>query len=126
MKRKHNPELTIMAQNLRKNMTPHERKLWYEFLRNYPVRILRQKVIGRYIVDFYCAKVLLVIEVDGGQHFSDEGEPEDAERTASLQTYGIEVIRFTNSEINSNFSGVCQSIHETVIRKLEERNTIAP
>ena len=121
VKRKHNPKLTAAAQNLRKNMTAQERRLWYGFLRDYPIRVLRQKVIEHYIVDFYCAKAQLVIEIDGGQHFSEDGQRDDAERTVALQTYGLEVIRFTNSELNNNFDGVCQRIDEIISQKLGTR-----
>ena len=73
MERKHNPKLVPSAKNLRKNMTNEERHLWYEFLRDYPLRFSRQKILGKYIVDFYCAKAKLVIEVDGSQHFETKG-----------------------------------------------------
>ena len=114
MEIKHNPENTSLAQQLRKNATRHERRLWYDFLCRYPVRFRRQVTVGRYIVDFYCAKAKLAIELDGSQHFSEDGVLYDEERSAVLRALGITVLRFANSDIDSNFSGVCQSIDLTL------------
>ena len=91
-------------------MTPHERKLWYMFLKNYPFRFQRQKTIDHFIVDFYCHKAKLVIEIDGSQHYSEEGKAYDEERTAALESYGLKVLRFSNTDIDRNFSGVCEAI----------------
>ncbi|MBR3752774.1 MAG: endonuclease domain-containing protein [Ruminiclostridium sp.] len=99
-----------LARNLRKNMTPWERKLWYDFLRTYPARFQRQKAIGSYIADFYCAKAKLVIELDGGGHYDPNQIEQDARRTKALQAMGLTVLRFSNLDIHRNFSGVCQSI----------------
>ena len=88
-------------------MTKEEKHLWYDFLRNYPERFLRQKIFGRYIVDFYCSAAQLVIELDGSQHFEDEGINYDKERTDYLEQYGLKVIRIPNNIINENFEGVC-------------------
>ena len=107
---KHNPNLVGNAKALRKEMTPEERHLWYDFLRTYPVRFLRQKIIGRYIVDFYCAKANLVIELDGSQHYQTWGIEHDTERTAFLSEYGLAVLRIPNNEIHRNFQGVCKWI----------------
>ena len=109
--RKHNPALTPRARELRKNMTKQERRLWYDFLRHYPEKILRQKVIGRYIADFYCARAKLVIELDGSQHFTDEGQQYDAIREAFMQGFGIKTIRYTNHEIDKQFEAVCADIN---------------
>ncbi len=98
------------AKELRKNMTPWERKLWYEFLRTYPIRFQRQKVIGNYIADFYCAKAKLVIELDGGGHYTDEQEKRDGFRTVKLEAMDLTVIRICNLEIDRNFRGVCEYI----------------
>ena len=103
-----------LAKNLRKNMTPWERKLWYEFLRGYTVRFQRQKAIGNYIVDFYCAKARLVVELDGGGHYEQEGIDKDNIRTDDLEKAGLKVIRFCNIDIDSNFYGVCKSIDSAV------------
>ena len=101
-----------LAKDLRKNMTPWERKLWYEFLRNYPLRFQRQKTIGPYIADFYCAKAKLVIELDGGGHYEPDQVEQDVYRTKALQTMGLTVLRFSNLDIHQNFSSVCQSIDD--------------
>jgi len=103
-----------LAQKLRKEMTPEERKLWYLFLKSYPLRFCRQKTIGRYIVDFYCAKAKLVIELDGTQHFETKGQQEDQRRTAQLEAMGLRVVRFSNKQINNEFDGVCQYIDTLV------------
>ncbi|MBO5089723.1 MAG: endonuclease domain-containing protein [Clostridia bacterium] len=105
---------------LRKNMTPEERHLWYDFLRAYPIRFNRQKIIGRYIVDFYCAKAKLIIELDGSQHYEDAGVEKDLERTQFLEQYGLNVIRIPNNEIKQNFKGVCEYIDLCVKQSLNE------
>ena len=116
----HNHELTARAQELRRNMTKEERHLWYDYLRTYPFRFLRQKVLGKYIADFYCAEARLVIELDGSQHYEDEDLLYDAERTAFFREYGITVIRIPNNEVNNNFYGVCQHIDEAVKQSLSQ------
>ena len=110
MKYSHNKNLTNTAKALRKNMTEEERHLWYDFLRDYPVRFLRQKVIGNYIVDFYCAAAALVVELDGSQHFEPENAIKDTVRSEHLESLGLKIIRIPNNEINRNFSGVCEYI----------------
>ena len=112
MDRKHNKKNVPFARMLRKNMTAEERHLWYDFLRNYPVRFVRQKILGRYIVDFYCARAKLVIELDGSQHYEETGIAQDAERTAYLEQYGVRVVRIPNNAVSSNFRGVCEYIDE--------------
>lgn len=107
---KHNSSLTAKAKSLRKNMTKEERKLWYLFLRDYPVRILRQKVIGNYIVDFYCSKAKLAIELDGEHHYFTDNLKIDSFRTSQIKKYGIDVIRFGNYEVNKEFRAVCEAI----------------
>ena len=99
-----------LAKALRKNMTPWERKLWYEYLRNYPVRFQRQKAIGAYIADFYCAKARLVVELDGGGHFTPEQRDADAVRTNALEAMGLTVLRISNLDVDRNFRGVCEAI----------------
>ena len=103
-----------LAKNLRKNMTPWERKLWYEFLRDYPLRFQRQKAIGNYIVDFYCAKAGLVIELDGSEHYTAEQTEKDNIRTKDLENMKLTVIRICNLDIDRNFRGVCEYIDITV------------
>ena len=114
MDRKHNSKLTPFAKELRKNMTKEERHLWYDFLRDYPVRFLRQKVVGNYIVDFYCRQANLVIELDGSQHFEKSGIASDKERTTFLESQGLKVIRIPNNEINRNFHGLCEYIDSLI------------
>ena len=99
------------ARKLRKSATEEENLLWYQFLRTYPTQFRRQKVIGRYIVDFFCSEARLIVEVDGGQHFEDSGRISDAERTEYLeQMRGFQVLRFTNLEIKYQFTEVCSVI----------------
>ena len=98
------------AKQLRKEATPQERRLWYCFLAQYPVRFQRQKPIGAFIADFYCHEAKLVVELDGSQHFSEEGIKRDRFRTERLEGYDLNVIRFTNREIDENFLGVCEYI----------------
>ena len=104
----------LYARKLRKEMTPWERKLWYLFLSKYPVRFQRQKPIGNYILDFYCAASKLAIELDGGGHYSPMSSEKDELRTKTINQYGIEVIRFCNLDIDHNFDGVCFVIDKTV------------
>ena len=99
-----------LAKELRKNATPEENHLWYDFLSQYPVRFQRQKAIDRFIADFYCHRAKLIIELDGSQHYTAEGRTKDEFRTEILEGYDLKVIRFTNRQINTNFRGVCQYI----------------
>ena len=103
-------KLTPLAQNLRHNMTKEERHLWYDFLRQLPVTVNRQKVIPPYIVDFYCASAKLVIELDGSQHYEETGVASDKKRDTFLAEQGLIVLRYSNREINRNFENVCQDI----------------
>ena len=116
MERKHNQALTPLAKQLRREMTKEERHLWYDFLRTYPVRFQRQKVLGHYIVDFYCAQAKLVVELDGSQHYETEAQQKDAQRTAFLQGYGLTVLRIPNNEVNHHFRSVCEYI-DTAVRQ---------
>ena len=105
------------AKKLRKEMTPWERKLWYCFLKQYPVRFQRQKAIDQYIVDFYCAKAALIIELDGSGHYDPEAQRKDEIRTIKLEKYGFKIIRFCNTDIDQNFYGICTVIDEEVKRR---------
>ena len=107
------------ARRLRREMTPHERKLWHLFLRKYPVKIYKQRIIGRFIVDFYCASANLVIEVDGSQHYEPQGMVYDAERSQFLTALGLEVLRFSNWDIDRDFRGVCEQIEITIQNRLQ-------
>ena len=108
--KEYNKENIPRAKELRKNMTPWERKLWYEFLRKYPIRFQRQKALGKYIVDFYCARARLIIELDGGGHYYDEQIQKDNQRTESLEAMNLKALRFCNLDIDRNFYGVCEQI----------------
>ena len=108
------------AKTLRKNMTPWERKLWYEFLRYYPIRFQRQKAIGNYIADFYCAKAKLVVELDGGGHYTAEQIEKDEDRTKELEGMNLTVLRICNLDIDRNFSGVCEYIDLAVKKSLPQ------
>ena len=103
-----------LAKELRKNMTSQERKLWYEFLRSYPLRFQRQKPIGNYIADFYCAKVGLVVEIDGGGHYFPMQIEKDTLRTQELEKLNLTVIRVSNLDVDRNFQGVCEYIDSFV------------
>ena len=107
-------ELLDNARRLRKDMTPQERKLWYLFLQKYPVKIYKQRIIGPYIVDFYCASANLIIEVDGSQHYDAEGMAHDQQRTEYLRALGLEVVRYSNADINARFERVCEDIHQRI------------
>ena len=120
MQPKHNKQLVPLAKQLRKEMTKEERHLWYDFLRTYPVRFSRQKVMGKYIADFYSAEAKLVIELDGCQHYENINAEKDAERTSFLEAYGLTVIRIPNNEINRNFRGVCEHIDVAVKQSLSQ------
>ncbi|MBN2879905.1 MAG: endonuclease domain-containing protein [Clostridia bacterium] len=115
---KHNKTLTETARKLRKNMTPQEKKIWYQFLCDYPVRILRQKVITRFIADFYCKKANLVIEIDGKQHYNESDLEKDRERTQIIESFGLKVVRFSNDDIDNNFEKVCNTIDKEIIDRL--------
>ena len=103
-----------IAKMLRKNMTPWERKLWYLFLRTYPVRFRRQQAIGEYIVDFYCAQAKLIVELDGGGHYTSEQMENDTIRTWYLNSLGLTVVRICNLDVDRDFQGVCEHINQIV------------
>lgn len=111
-------DITGIAQTLRKNATPEEGKLWQLYLRRYPIQFRRQKPMGRYVLDFYCGKAKLAIELDGGQHFSEEGLAADQNRTAYLESLGIQVLRFTNDDVNKRLNDVCRAIDAAVKARL--------
>ena len=109
-------KLIPYAKKLRREATPEENRLWYEFLRKYPVRFQRQKTIDHFIADFYCSKAKLIVELDGTQHYTAQGKAYDFDRTVQLSEYGLEVIRFFNREINQNFWNVCNQI-DIIVRE---------
>ena len=119
MSLKYNGKLIPRAKELRKNATKQENHLWYDFLRTYPVRFQRQKTIDGFIVDFYCHKAKLVIEIDGSQHYTDEGLAYDEERSLILSKYNLEILRFSNLDTDKNFNGVCTIIDETIKERMK-------
>ena len=119
IERKHNSQLTSKAKVLRKNMTNEQRHLWYDFLRSYPVRFLRQKVIDNYVVDFYCHDARLIIELDGSQHYSENGLLKDKIRTERIEERNLTVVRIPNNEVNKNFSGICEYIDLLVTKSVK-------
>ena len=118
---KRNFRLLDQAKELRKNMTSQENKLWYEFLKLYPVKVYRQRIIDSFIADFYCASAKLVIEIDGSQHFTLQGKAYDEERERIMQQYGIKTIRFSNFDIDFGFQNVCTCIHEEIQNRIKEK-----
>ena len=118
-----NDKLTQKAQSLRRNMTKEESKLWYQFLRHYNPRFHRQYVIGRYIADFYCHQVKLVVELDGSQHCSPEEIEYDQKRTEFLQSQGLTVLRFSNSDVMRQFEAVCNVIDKTIKQTLSSNKS---
>ena len=114
----YNSSLKQTSRMLRKNMTKQEKKLWYDFLSNYPIKFVRQRSIGTYIADFYCSKARLVIELDGSQHYTKEGMQYDDNRTYVINQFGVRVVRFSNNDIDKNFEGVCIRIDEIVSKQL--------
>ncbi|MBQ8149481.1 MAG: endonuclease domain-containing protein [Clostridia bacterium] len=117
MKYAHTPALTPLSRKLRKEMTAEERHLWYDYLRHTSFHFRRQKVIGNYIVDFYCSQARLVIELDGSQHYTEENMAKDAVRTRYLESLDLLVLRYSNMDIRRNFDGVCADIED----KLRQR-----
>ena len=120
----YNQELIPCAKELRTNMTPQERRLWYCFLKDYPIRFQRQKSIKSFIVDFYFHKAKLIIEIDGSQHYSEEGMAYDEERTGILKEFDLEVIRFSNNDIDNNFENVCLAIDNKISNRMRIKKQI--
>ena len=121
MSLKYNGNNIVFAKDLRKNATPQENHLWYDYLKHYEIRFQRQKAIDNFIADFYCYQAKLVIEIDGSQHYSKEGKQHDEFRTEILEGYDLKVIRFTNHQIDTNFPGVCAYIDKIVKEALSAK-----
>ena len=117
---KKNNELLNVARILRRNMTRQEKHLWYDFLRYYPVKIYKQRIIDNFIADFYCHSARLVIELDSSQHYTSQGKAHDAARTEILEGYGIYVLRFSNRDVDENFEGVCRVIDRVINERIED------
>ena len=114
MNKTNNSKLTDNAQKLRKNMTKEERHLWYDFLKTLPVTVNRQKVLGNYIVDFYISLHKIIIEIDGSQHYEEENAKKDVQRDEYLKKLGLNVLRYSNLDINKNFKSVCEDILKNI------------
>ena len=114
----YNPQFIERSRVLRKNMTRHEKHLWYDFLRDYPIKWYRQRSIDSFIVDFYSHRARLIIELDGCQHYTEDGIAYDTIRTDVLERYDLKVIRFSNIEIDRNFFSVCESINKLVLDRV--------
>ena len=117
---KKNNKLLNVARFLRRNMTRQEKHLWYDFLRYYPVKIYKQRIIDNFIADFYCHNARLVIELDGSQHYTNQGKAHDEARTEILERYGIYVLRFPNKDVDDNFEGVCKMIDSVINERIEK------
>ena len=113
-----NKSLRDRSSELRNNTTKQENHLWYDFLKKCRLQFYRQRIIGNYIVDFYCPKAKLVIELDGSHHFEKENSEYDFIRTEYLNSLGLRVIRFSNRDIDNNFSAVCQAVEEAILSQL--------
>jgi very-short-patch-repair endonuclease len=109
--------LKAPSRTLRRDATPAERKLWFEYLSYLPEKFTRQKPLGAYIADFYCSRLRLVIEIDGDSHFTASGEVRDAERTAALAGLSVRLIRFTSLEVREQFEAVCARIRDALIEQ---------
>ena len=120
MERKNNELLVPIARNHRNNPTAEEKKLWYDFLKPHPVRFNRQKVLGQYIADFYSAQAKMVIEVDGGYHYSNDKLKTDQSRTEYLKQFELIVIRIDNDDIRGNFNNVCHELDHAIKQRLSE------
>ena len=116
--------LNSAAKELRRNMTPEEKHLWYDFLKRLPIRAHRQYNIGNYIVDFYIPKKQLVIEIDGIQHLTKENKEKDRTRDAFLEGQGLRVMRFLNDSIRNSFTDVCQIILNHIEIEFEDLKKI--
>ena len=122
MNTRNNRHLTPNAQVLRREMTREERLLWYGFLRGLPITVNRQKVIGQYIVDFYCAAARLVIELDGSQHYDTADIEADRARDEALSALGLRVLRYANTDVTCRYDEVCADI----LRHIADRRTKMP
>ena len=120
---RHNKSLTSIAQKLRREMTKEEKQLWYRFLKNYPIQFKRQVTCGQYVLDFYCPKARLVIELDGSYHYYTQTADNDKTRTEYLNSLGIHVMRFSNKDVWQDLDRICNQI-DFAVKKFVEENLI--
>ena len=116
--KRNNHSLTGISKALRQRMTKEEMHLWLDFLKYLPVVVRRQKVIGKYIVDFYIPAAKIVIELDGSQHFEPKHSEKDRVRDAYMKRYGILVLRYTNESVNRYFSDLCDDIQYHLVDRI--------
>ena len=116
-------KLTPRARELRKTATKQENHLWYDYLKDYPIRFKRQKPISSFIADFYCHAARLVVELDGSQHYDEQGLIYNKERAAVLEQYGVKVLRFSNLDVERNFHGICTAIDLAVKERIDQLST---
>ena len=119
--RPYNKNLKPVAQELRTNATKQENHLWYDFLREFRPRFTRQRIVGSYILDFFCPQAMLEVELDGQQHYEEAQINYDHERTAFLRQFDIEVLRFSNIDVEHDWDAVCKKIEETVVSRNNHR-----
>ena len=124
MKYYYEGDLKVIARELRKQMTKQERHLWYDFLKSYQYQFYRQRIIDRFIADFYCPAAKLVIELDGGQHYDDIMMVEDKQRTSIIKQYGVDVIRIPNNEVDSNFYNVCTYLDSVIKKRIKGNSSV--
>lgn len=113
-----NGKLLNTARTLRRNLTRQEKHLWYDFLQKYPIKIYKQRIIDNFIVDFYCHQARLVIELDGSQHYTKQGQEYDEKRNEIIMQYGLYVLRFSNKDVDENFEGICYMIDKIIKERL--------
>ena len=124
MKWFYNKDINNIAKTLRKQMTRQERHLWYDFLRNYGVKVYRQRTIDYYVADFYCPAAKLVVELDGGEHYTEKKMLDDEHRTAIINQYGIHVVRIANNEIDNNFYNVCTYLDSVIKERIKGNSSV--
>lgn len=122
MRQDYNKKLVGLSQELRKNMTPEEKQLWYQFLKKLPITVNRQKNIGEFIVDFYISSASVVIEIDGRQHKMKDHAEADRLRDEELSRRGLKVLRYNNQSVRNNFNAVCMDILKHLGLKVEDIN----
>ena len=124
MKYYYNGDLQIIARDLRKRMTKQERHLWYDFLKSYEHQFYRQRIIDRFIADFYCPASKLVVELDGGEHYTEKKMLDDEHRTLIINQYGIHVVRIPNNEIDNNFYNVCTYLDSIIKKRIKGNSSV--
>lgn len=124
MKWFYNKDINNIARTLRKQMTRQERHLWYDFLRNYYVKVYRQRTIDNYVADFYCPAAKLVVELDGGQHYTEKKMLDDEHRSLIINQYGIHVVRIPNNEIDNNFYSVCTYLDSIIKKRIKGNSSV--